>query len=185
MFNSDGGQQTPEIVDTPSEEIQKEDQNQLFEKVEIASEEIDKVEKEESSETKDKVIVNTVPTPKNSVVAAVEVKEKTNEKEEDQVDPQLQIAQTGISGKLEAAVAEISSEEESANLTDPEVEELLRKAAEEISTEKMYANTQNVDAGSLLWEVEMELEKTFRNKVFDALKESYLKTKTAVANRGF
>jgi len=40
-----------------------------------------------------------------------------------------------------------------------------------------------VDASALLLEAEQELDRSFRDQIFDALKSGYLKAKTAVANR--
>ena len=92
-----------------------------------------------------------------------------------------------FSVKLEEVVAQVASEEkEHGEVTEAEVDELLKKAAAEISLEhRTGIQSANVDAESLLWEVEMELERSFRDKVFEILKEGYLRTRTAVANRSF
>ncbi|MCK0156061.1 hypothetical protein MWU65_02650 [Cellulophaga sp. F20128] len=68
-------------------------------------------------------------------------------------------------------------------VSDAEVDALLRKAQQEILTEKAVKAGISVDAMALLLEVEDELDKTFRDQIFDNLKKGYLKLKTAVADR--
>ena len=68
-------------------------------------------------------------------------------------------------------------------VTNAEVDSLLRKAQQEIVVEKAMQEGMSVDAMALLLEAESELDKSFRNKIFDNLKERYLKLKTAVAAR--
>ncbi|HSP40854.1 MAG TPA: hypothetical protein VLN46_05425, partial [Gillisia sp.] len=87
----------------------------------------------------------------------------------------------------EEIIAEVSRKEGVAGIpTNNEIDALLYKAASEISLERRnISSTGTVDAGDLLFAVEMELEESFREKVFDILKESYLKARTAVANRNY
>ncbi|MEM9869311.1 MAG: hypothetical protein AAF765_16560, partial [Bacteroidota bacterium] len=68
-------------------------------------------------------------------------------------------------------------------ITDAEVDSLLRKAQEEILNEKRFTLDGKVDAMALLTEVEDELDASFRGQIFEALKGSYLKLRTAVADR--
>ncbi|GHA26870.1 hypothetical protein GCM10007103_05320 [Salinimicrobium marinum] len=186
MFNDDRISHTPQVVDTPSEEVEMEGKNQVFEPVELVTEEVAEPIEEKPAEVVKKAIKEKTSLPEVTAVTAVEASEESKQKEQLVDDSGLQIADEKIAGKLEQVVSEISSEENrNGEITDAEIEELLRNAAAEISLQKSLANTENIDPGSLLWEVEMELERSFREKVFDVLKESYLKTKTAVANRSF
>ena len=68
-------------------------------------------------------------------------------------------------------------------VTDAEVDSLLRAAQRQILTDKLFADSGSVDAMSLLAEVEDELDESFRDQIFDALKSGYLKLRTAVADR--
>ena len=68
-------------------------------------------------------------------------------------------------------------------ITDAEVDSLLRNAQEEILNEKRFTLDGKVDAMALLTEVEDELDASFRGQIFEALKGSYLKLRTAVADR--
>jgi hypothetical protein len=62
------------------------------------------------------------------------------------------------------------------------VEALLNNARREIETQRIL-NNPKVDATALLEDVEWELEKSFRDKVFDALGEGFQKVRTAVTER--
>ena len=68
-------------------------------------------------------------------------------------------------------------------VTDAEIDELLRAAQREIFDEKNIISEEGVDAMALLNEVEQEIDGTFRDQIFDALKDGYLKLRTAVADR--
>ncbi|MEP5339230.1 MAG: hypothetical protein ABJL44_16170 [Algibacter sp.] len=87
--------------------------------------------------------------------------------------------------KIQEVAAQINALDESKNLvTDQSIEALLQKAQREIALEKLYNDsTRIVDAKLLLESVEQDLDESFRNKVFEALKANYNKVKTAVAQR--
>ena len=63
-----------------------------------------------------------------------------------------------------------------------EVEALLNKARRNIQTQQIL-NSSKVDATALLQEAEWELDKSFRDKVFDALGEGFQKLRTAISQR--
>lgn len=68
-------------------------------------------------------------------------------------------------------------------VTDAEIDSLIREAQLEILTNRLFVSTKKVDALALLNEVEGELEKSFRDQIFKSLKSKFLKVKTAVADR--
>ena len=69
-------------------------------------------------------------------------------------------------------------------VTEDEIDALLNEAEKAIFKEKIKsANTQTVDADALLQDVEADLQQSFRDRVFEALKTSYETVKTAVAER--
>jgi len=77
-----------------------------------------------------------------------------------------------------------SKENKTGKITDAEVDALLAEALTKIKGDRSAKSvSENIDANSLLLDVEMELEQSFREKVFDVLKEGYFKAKTAVVNR--
>ncbi|WP_313114115.1 hypothetical protein [Aequorivita sediminis] len=88
-----------------------------------------------------------------------------------------------INAKVDEVIASVKELQHNNNeVSITEVEDLLKKARREIQTQKIL-NAPKVDATALLQEVELELEKSFRNKVFDALGEGFIKIRTAVIER--
>jgi len=72
----------------------------------------------------------------------------------------------------------------SGSVTDEEIDSLLRQAEKDILKQRIINETSGaVSANLLLQEVEEELDQSFRAKVFEALRTSYEKVKTAVAER--
>lgn len=69
-------------------------------------------------------------------------------------------------------------------VSEREIDSLLKQAQREIIQQRIYdESTKTVNADALLQDVEVELDQSFRAKVFDALKSSYNSVKTAVAER--
>ncbi|NGX84610.1 hypothetical protein [Aequorivita sp. KMM 9714] len=88
-----------------------------------------------------------------------------------------------INAKVDEVIASVKELQQNNNeVSITEVEDLLNKARREIQTQKIL-NAPEVDATALLQEVEWELEKSFRDKVFDALGEGFIKIRTAVIER--
>lgn len=88
-----------------------------------------------------------------------------------------------INAKVDEVIASVKELQHNHNeVSITEVEDLLNKARREIQAQKIL-NTPKVDATALLQEVEWELEKSFRDKVFDALGEGFIKIRTAVIER--
>ena len=70
------------------------------------------------------------------------------------------------------------------NITDAEIDALLTKAQEQLASNKIYnENTKTVDANILLQDVEEAIDKSFRDKVLEALIINYENLKTAVSQR--
>ena len=67
-------------------------------------------------------------------------------------------------------------------VSEDEIDQLLMQAQHEITTEKMLESGA-ISASTLLQEVEQELDETFKQRVFDALKSGFQKVKTAVVQR--
>ncbi|TDU43900.1 hypothetical protein BXY82_1321 [Gelidibacter sediminis] len=69
-------------------------------------------------------------------------------------------------------------------ITDADIEALLTNAQREIHYKSaMREANYTVNANTLLREVEMDLQESFRNKIFEALKNSYETIRTAVVER--
>lgn len=88
-----------------------------------------------------------------------------------------------INAKVDEVIASVKELQHNHNeVSIIEVENLLNKARREIQAQKIL-NAPKVDATALLQDVEWELEKSFRDKVFDALGEGFIKIRTAVIER--
>lgn len=88
--------------------------------------------------------------------------------------------------QINAVVAEINKLDKTSNTLNinSEVDALLQEAQKEIAFNKLYNQAiKTVDADGLLQDVEGDLQKSFRNKVFKALVEGYKDVRTAVVNR--
>ncbi len=89
-----------------------------------------------------------------------------------------------INAKIDEVVAQVTSIEEDRDaITAAEVDSLLRNAQRELLADKEFRDVQTVDASSLLAGVEDELDKSFRDQVFEKLKAGFIKVRTAVADR--
>ncbi|MCC8360096.1 hypothetical protein [Salinimicrobium sediminilitoris] len=75
----------------------------------------------------------------------------------------------------------ISEPQIPSEVSDTEVEALLLLASAELKSDPVFT----VNSGDLLHQVEYELDQSFREKVFEVVKEGLSRAKTAVANRDF
>lgn len=95
----------------------------------------------------------------------------------------LEISDDIINTKVAGIVAQIDVLEQYSTVTDAEVDSLLKRAQQEILREKIFKTDKSVDALALLTEVEGELDQSFRDQIFNSLKASFIKVRTAVAAR--
>jgi len=69
-------------------------------------------------------------------------------------------------------------------VTDQEINDLLDKAKKDIAKQRMLTKSiQKIDATALLLDAERGLDNSFKQRVFELLKEGYKETKTFVAER--
>lgn len=193
IFNGSKSQTIPPtVVETNIKEASKSD--------DVASENIDVLEPKSNSEVQkaDKSITKEVQTDKvanssegiskegemdlEEVVVLQKVKEQ-DQAEKSLVEPMnaLQYEQS----KVNDVVAEITRlNTENQGVTEAEIDSLLKQAQRDILKNRIYnENTRTVDANALLQDVEAELDQSFRTRVFETLKNSYVTVKTAVAER--
>ncbi|MDT0555774.1 hypothetical protein [Patiriisocius hiemis] len=86
-----------------------------------------------------------------------------------------------IDTKVTEVVAQVKNSE---TITAEEVDVLLLKAQREIQAERILNESKTkIDATALLQDVEGELERSFRDKVFEALGENFNSIRTAVIER--
>jgi len=89
-----------------------------------------------------------------------------------------------INAKIAELITQVDVLENTNSIvTDKEVDSLIRRAQREIVRERILGKDNPVDATALLREVEDELDKSFRDQIFETLKAGYLKVRTAVAER--
>lgn len=95
------------------------------------------------------------------------------------------ILQQKIQEKVSELVAEVDKlKADNEAVSDAEIDALLAKAQRDILRDRAYnAQTRTVDASALLLDVELEMERSFRDKIFDALKDGFTKARDAVADR--
>src|SRR5690606_35721698 len=88
-----------------------------------------------------------------------------------------------VEDKVDEVVASIKTmQKNNSEVTAEEVEILLLNARRNIEANRMR-QTPQLDAVSLLEEVEWELDKSFRDRVFDALGDGFQKLRVAIAER--
>lgn len=90
-----------------------------------------------------------------------------------------------VNNKVDAVVAEVRQMEELNNtVTAAEIDDLLSKAQRDIATNRILASgNKKIDPSALLQDIETEMERSFRDKVFEALGDGYNKVRTAVVER--
>lgn len=123
------------------------------------------------------------PHPDRSVTDAL-VSSKNEESKEKKVSVPLNTSDEIIHEKIAEIVTQVEVlEKENVTVTDAEIDSLLRAAQREILEDKIFRKDRSVDAMALLADVEGELDRSFRDQIFDALKDGFLKVRTAVADR--
>lgn len=173
-----------QIVDAPTHENLTEEAFEV-ENTAVASEEI--VLEEEPVPSKQGFIKS-----KNSVIVP-NVTKKSVEKENSAIAQNTQrhelvekIAAPSIEQPLvleNKSIAEIFPKKNNIDEDRLEAEDLLAKARRKILSEASANSQESVASHELLKEVEADLDESFRNQVFDVLKEGFTKVRVAVADR--
>lgn len=127
-----------------------------------------KIELKTKTETLKPLITDTKPENLSTVATSKPVS-KTNLKDQ----------------KVNEVVAQVKQlQSQNTTVTEAEVDALLKQAQQEIAKERLYNSvTKKVDAMALLESVENEIDNTFRDRVYEALKQNFIKVQTAVAER--
>ncbi|MDX1544236.1 MAG: hypothetical protein R3214_09845 [Christiangramia sp.] len=87
------------------------------------------------------------------------------------------------SEQINELIAKVAQQEEQeGDISEAEVNRLLAEAANEISSARNFSQG-GVSAEALLADVEYEMDQSFRQEVFEVLKEGFLKARTAIATR--
>lgn len=187
FFNTDS-KDTPEISNIENkEEVKKEKKEPLFETANEAHVNVDETERPvlEGKENSPKKVrkqhrdIENIQPKTPTVIANVEVRKEQKNKTDDPIFED-KLIEKQLNTVLETVAL---LEANNTNVSNAEVDSLLRNAQREILKEKALEAGISVDAMALLYEVEDELDKTFRDKVLEKLKDGYQKVRTAVADR--
>jgi len=131
--------------------------------------------------------INSKTKPEVFIAVANEVAVAENSSQEQEVQPaELQLQNLSFEEqKIQQVIAQVQILKDHDNaISDTDLEALLAQAQNDIVQEKLYReNSGIVDARSLLQDVEADLDRTFRDKVFEALKANFNFVKTAIAQR--
>lgn len=163
-----------EIVGTSEDNTKTVEINSTTEVASVSSKEISKSKKLATTKK-----VELQPEDTQDMVASIE-KSKSETKDNSMVK--------GLS-KEELKIIEVVDiikqlQTDDTSVSDKEIDSLLKQAQREILKQQIYdETTKTVSADALLQDVEVELEQSFRDKVFEALKSGYGTVRTAVAER--
>lgn len=180
---------------------------------EVATSEVENADEITNTEDKNEaeVKINTETLPKNTEQLAATASEKTEENIEKREEKSEEIittyAETEIAQvektypkteaikklesndfvnlKVDEVVAQVENlQKTNSSITAEAIDALLQKAQRDIANQRLLQQTTStIDPASLLNDVENELERGFRDKVFDALGEGFNKVRTAVLER--
>ncbi|WBL26233.1 hypothetical protein [Zunongwangia sp. HGR-M22] len=208
MLKSESEDVAPQIVEKPSEKEVEPQQNfritseEKNDEIRIAAEETkakpektNKANEPEIVQYKSDQISEKLPVKMQEIQVAeteLEIPEKTEVTPKiDKINPNFinpskaendYIAHNEklIQQKLEEVIRSLHINMED-SVTDAEVNALLLAAASDLDQDYKKEYTNKYSAEALLVEAEREIEKSFRDKIFDLLKEGYSKAKNAVA----
>ena len=185
-------QNSNQVVETPLEiEENSVNENNDFEpSSRIASEEKTEVPVEKSE---DQNMVNKSPKeiiPQNKMKNTSEAIAENTEPERKLIDPVVISPSESIEeGKVEfdTKITEVLSkvaqqEKKTGRLSEQEIDALLAEAVQEISDKSKFSEG-SVSADALLADAEFELDQSFREEVFELLKDGFFKARTALATR--
>jgi len=118
---------------------------------------------------------------KNIAIAKVAASSKDNHTEENQ---ELFVYQK-IDNKAQAVVDQVKELSVNREVTEEEIDELIRKAQLEIRTQEIFSDNKNkVSAQALLQNVEQELDQSFRERIFNAIENGFGQVKSTITFLG-
>lgn len=192
FFNNNTAEVKNQIVNQEIQQIEK-----VQNEVEVVSEKEEslpgenvKSKAESSKETNIKQTSKPIPTSKPSEIdkkikkSGMLADQATEVEAIDSIilpDPEVIQQDKIFNAKVDEVVASVKFlQKRNDEITADEVETLLNNARRDIQTQRILSNPK-VNATALLQEVEWELERNFRDKVFDALGEGFEKLRTTIS----
>lgn len=179
LFNAPIASEDPELVEQTIEEPVLKEKKQEPEVIQVAAVEAEAENKDSTTNNESaakipvKYAIFDTPVRGGSgedTLLASEITSEASQLAEE--DPELLLVNN---------TADISESGKASEVTDLEVEALLLLATAELKSDTTFT----VNSKDLLHQVEYELEQSFRQKVFEVVKEGFTRAKTAVANRDF
>jgi len=197
LFKGEGDNQQQELVETNNtpEQIIKQEQEVVVpnttEVVEAPKYDLpiktdNIVEQQKTLSIKQQVAVNTPnESPVNNTIDQKVIVSKQEVKNSEVAVTDSASNKNVFESKVDQVVNQIKNLKAlNSQVSEAEVAALLDAAQMDLKTKSMIDPlTQKVDAMALLDEVEFDLERSFRDKVFDALGDGYSKIRTAMAER--
>jgi hypothetical protein len=195
VFHNSTLPDTPEIVDMPLEEgeVKNTPLESSREIITSPQEEAIQVSKSKDKEepinpkTNETILpVEKIKQVKREAVAVLD--NKSLLKEQSLITPSVLTGDQDLDMELNNTLSSVISHSKyDQTITDAEVNKLLEDAATKISQERYKSNFSvgRVNHQDLLQQVEFEMDNTFREKIFEILKEGYSKAKTAIAHRNY
>ncbi|MGY0393404.1 hypothetical protein ACW5R3_12705 [Bizionia sp. KMM 8389] len=178
---------SPQVVNTPSESDVEDDT--FSEEINIISEEETEIVASKTEIVLPKSMLKTAspsaeesdPSGFKTNLAVITEKEKLPKDVLTVSEASNEISVAVLERNLKGTNTETDTRQLSLNM---EVEALLKEAKQKLVLEASQTdNTYSKNANNLLQDVEMDLEKSFRDKVFETLKTNFTIVKTAVADR--
>ena len=113
---------------------------------------------------------------------AVAVEESQEQPTDEKLD---KTTQSQIDAEVNDLISKVQEQQNSGvAYSDAEIDKLLRDAQRDIISEKMFDRERNtISAEALLYEVEEELDPSFRDRIFEALKDGFMKAREAIVSR--
>ncbi|MBD0832865.1 hypothetical protein [Aestuariibaculum sediminum] len=179
-FNVSKNKEVPIIVNVPTDVESNNEHIQGITKQEDIKVVVETIIEQTPKSTSQKI---TLPKNADKVVNKIdsEVKPEAIKVELNQLEKTVSIEDQ----KVKEVVAQINELKKlNKEVTDEEIEMLLLEAQRSIHAQKIMQQSSGMaSADVLLMEVETELDQSFRNKVFEAIKSSFGTVKTAVVQR--
>jgi hypothetical protein len=195
VFNNSTPLDSPEVVDVPKEEVKIkktpiETSEETFIPANEKSEQVaaSNVKKEPITPKSNTTVAPVKQLPQNNREAVAAIGTKSLIKEQSLITHSALTGDKILDVKLNEALASVLSQNKNGQtVTDAEVNKLLAEAAAKIIQQRYKSDfaAGKVNPQDLLQDVEFEMDNSFRDKIFEMLKEGYSKAKNAVANRNY
>lgn len=183
-------QENQEVIDNQELDINIDTDEKTSDIQHIALEEPELKESQSSEKSMNSISQNTTTMHIEKVVAAdsmlkIDSTETLAQEEVSNANPIEILKKSPEDLKIDEVVAQIQKlQETKSRVSDAEIDALLKQAQEELMAQRLYdTSSKTVNAELLLLQVETDLEQSFRDRVFEALKSGYSKVRTAVADR--